>query len=282
MAMQDENASHRRIWLLVCFLLVPLVLAIGIGVGVMLPRVSSISAPSTPQSAGGVMVEELKADEELFALVGQKALVFKCLGGDIDFWIEVEQAGKTQRYGPGTGGARGRNMFLPDGKDAPPGPNDQIESHFVFCRIGPDESGNEHWVVAAQRGLVSAKSSGLKVSTPVVEGQVALSKEDRHATTASVSWDVSLWKEQKKSQAPSKPDPARKTDPKRLSTSSSGSFRESSNIPWPLPADRTVCIKTVTEEGRKDHPQDKGKELVAQHVIRVMCKVASDEANGKK
>ncbi len=268
---------NRRIWLLACLLLLPLVLAIGIGVGVMLPRVSLISAPSTPplsQSAGGVRVEELKADEELFALVDQQAIVFKYFGGDVDFWIELERDGETQRF----------NLISlwRQKSDAPAGPNDQVEGHFVFCRMARDESGNERWVLAGRRESISTKSSGLKVSTPLVEGEVAESKENRQAVQVNSSATVSLWKEQKKSEGFSKQSLAENADPKRPRTSRIYCQGGSTDIPRPLPTDRNVCIKTITEEGKKVHPTDKDKELVAKHIIRVMCKVASDEANGKE
>jgi hypothetical protein len=64
-----------------------------------------------------------------------------------------------------------------------------------------------------------------------------------------------------------------------------GSFKASSLpniIPNPLPTNQNVCIKTMTEEGKKNHPNDTGQEMVAQHVIRIMCKVASGEDDGKK
>ena len=266
---------HRRIWLLVCFLLVTLALAIGIGVGVTLPPVSFISTSSTPplsQAVGGVRVDELKVDEELFALVGQKALVFKYSGGDVVFWIELERNGTTEPFDPGMRAWR----------QGHPAPNIQTEGYFVFCRQEPDESGTERWVAGGRLVSISTTSSGLKVSTPVVEGEVTASKENRSANGVSVSWNVSLWKEEKKSEGPSEQSLAEKADHMGVSPTGSSSFSGSTEIPAPLPMNRKVCIMTITEKGKKDNPKDKSKEMVAEHVIRVMCKVVSEEDNVKK
>ncbi len=215
-------------------------------------------------------------DEKLFALVGQRALVFKYSGGDVAFWIELERNGETQRFDPGMEGwGRGKS-------DAPPGRDDQVEGHFVFCRQEPDESGSEYWVVAGQRESVSTRSSGLKVSGPLVEGEVVGSNENRHSAQVASSGNFSLWKEQKKSEDSSKQGLAENADPKRPRTEKTTIQSQTTDIPRPLPADRSVCIATITEEGKKDHRKDKGKELVAKHIIRVMCKAASVEADGKK
>jgi hypothetical protein len=40
------------------------------------------------------------------------------------------------------------------------------------------------------------------------------------------------------------------------------------SIPSPVPTDREVCLKTITEQNGS-----KGQEGFEQHVIRVMCKV---------
>jgi len=49
--------------------------------------------------AGGLRIQELESSEELFGLVGQKALVFKFTGGDVEFWIELDSDGKKQIHG---------------------------------------------------------------------------------------------------------------------------------------------------------------------------------------
>lgn len=257
----------QRFWLLVSLLGFILAVAIGIGIGVMLPRVSKSVTPPQSQTAGGVRVEERKDEEDLFNLAGQKARVFKYSGGDVNFWIELDRDGKTERFDPGMKGLR--NLFLLDSKD-PPGPEAQTEGYFVFCRQELGQSGDEFWVVAGNRGQVTATSSSLKLSTPLVEGEVVSSRKDQQNHVVSQSLNVSLWKEKQSDGTPISAGDAE------------FKWHEDRSISNPLPKGRKVCIMTITEEGKKNHPKEKEKELAAKHVIRIMCEIASGEDEKKK
>jgi hypothetical protein len=47
-------------------------------------------------------------------------------------------------------------------------------------------------------------------------------------------------------------------------------------VPFPLPTDKDVCLRTITEE-RLD-----GEKVVDRYVIKVMCRAASEGAKSEK
>jgi hypothetical protein len=152
---------HRKTWLLF-LLLIPLAMAIGIGTGIMFPSIFQFGSGSTTPSTGprlGVHIEELKSGEELFELVGQKALAYKYSGGDVEFWIELDIDGKKQEVG--LDNVSQLAQLAGSGGFMAPAPNQVIEGYFVCVRSDADDSGKENWTVAFRRTFVSAESSGL-------------------------------------------------------------------------------------------------------------------------
>jgi hypothetical protein len=227
--------------------LIPLVAAVGVAVGIMFPRISRIGPPPKAPPAGlpsGVRVEELESGEALFEVVGQEALVLKYSGGDVKFWVELETDGKKQKHGEKL------QAFGFDNKA--PDPSQLVEGYFVWLRAkaydDPETgiwTGKERWTMGVSRALVSTESSGVRVASPLVQGEVVRSKEDRDSSVTNSSFPVQVWKGH--------------------GSRNSRSVRTS--IPTPLPPDREVCLKTITEESKE------GEEIVDHHVIRVMCKV---------
>ena len=47
---------------------------------------------------------------------------------------------------------------------------------------------------------------------------------------------------------------------------------ETSNISYPLPTDRPVCLREIRRERKQ------GKAVIEQHVVRIMCRVVADPA----
>jgi hypothetical protein len=147
----------RRTWLLVC--LVPLLVSFagGIGIGIVLPRVSPLG-PETPTTTAGIRLEELKSAEELFALAGQEAVVVKYSGGDVEFWVEIESQGKKEKIGPvrALPGPFGAN-------DKPPAPKQPVKGYLLWARGEAVEAGRETWRLACRRDLVATERSGLQL-----------------------------------------------------------------------------------------------------------------------
>src|SRR5262249_55290974 len=75
------------------------VLALGVAIGIALPRFSSTNPPAPAVSSHPVQVtvEQWKEAEEVLLTAGQTARVFKYTGGDVEFWVELESAGHTYR-----------------------------------------------------------------------------------------------------------------------------------------------------------------------------------------
>jgi hypothetical protein len=209
-----------RTWLLVCLVLVSL--AGGIGIGIVLPRVSP-RGPGTSTPSPGIRLEELKAAEELFALAGQEAVVVKYSGGDLEFWVEIESQGKKEKHGPVWALAG-----LLGGDEKPPAPNQTVEGYFLWVRSETDEAGRELWRLACRRDLVATKSSGLQVSAPPVEASVSQSREDRQSSSVFTSGPVRVWQGKK--------------------PRGTGNATKSS-LSGPLPAAREVCLKEIHVTG---------------------------------
>lgn len=271
----------RTRWMLVGLVLVLLALAGGIGIGIVLPRVSIIG-PGTPSDPGttpsaGIRLEEQKSAEELFDLAGQKALILKYSGGDVEFWVEIESQGKRHKIGE----------FLLWGDDKQPGPDQAVEGYLLWIRNEPDDAGREWWKVAHRRDLVTAQKSGVQLSSPLAQASVTQSKEDRQSSSGSSSQTVQVWT----GKAPN--------GAMTLSTASS-------SIPSPLPTDREVCLKEIREQRKQSQstlaattasalgllssPLE-GPLLITSalvpggmdetldvHTIKVMCKAASRKA----
>ncbi len=147
---------------MVFFVLMPLAVALGIGIGIIFPSIAQVGSGSTTPSTvadpgAGVRIEELKFGEELFEIVGQKALVYEYSGGDVEFWIELDIDGKKQELYRGMiHQSAGPNKFTP------PAQNQVAEGYFVWLR-GDNHLGKENWQVAFRRDLVTTKSSGNQV-----------------------------------------------------------------------------------------------------------------------
>ena len=95
----------------------------------------------------------------------------------------------------------------------------------------------------------------MRESSPPVQAQVTQSKEETQSNTTMWCPTFQVWK--------GKVDPIARRRPK-VTTS----------IPTPVPTDREVCLKTITDERGS-----KGQEGYERHVIRVMCKAMSYEKN---
>jgi hypothetical protein len=273
-------------WLLVCLLLVPMSLAVGIGIGIMLARSPQIGlglppAAPAPQAATaappvGIRVEHVQAAEEVFAIAGQRAVVLKYTGGDVDFWVEIDAQGRTDkiagwRFGSGDAGLK------------QPGPDQTIEGYFVWVR-GEDNDdrspGNEKWTVAYRRGLVTTQAAVIEGANPAV--QVNFFQSLKESSGWSLAHGVQVWR-------------GKPTGGYMTFTSDLGS------IPSPLPVDQEVCVKGFRAERKQEKtvipsaivsmlgivgsPQggpflaaaalSTEKETIDVHTIRVMCKTAN-------
>jgi hypothetical protein len=218
------------------FLLVPVALAVGIGTGMALtswaPTPKSAKAKTAAPAAampaaapvGEIRIEEMKEVQELFALGGQRAVVLKYVGGDVNFWIEVDIQGRQEKIGDHLG----IGLF---GDDKQPAANQTIEGYFVWVRSEADDAGDEQWTVAHRRDLVAAEKSALRVPIPLVQAEVTKSKETRSSTSSSIRQPVRVWKG--------------KFGGGSTTTSTSTSLAN------PLPLDREIRIKEIREERRK-------------------------------
>lgn len=264
----------RKTWLFVCSLLIPGLIVIGIAIGMIFPRVSVVgtgSPPSHAPAAAGVRVEELTSAEEVFKLAGQEALVLKYSGGDMRFWIELQSDGKRQKLGHLEGGSG------PFGSEPAktPGQNQIVEGYLIWVRGEPDDEGTERWAVALRRDLVAAESSAIQVSSPLAQASVSQSKENRESYSLRSLCSVRVWE----------------------GNVGGRSSSYSKHIPNPLPTNREVCLMEIKERKRETDPPlvpghdggagnnvtgikqdttDPKNESTGQHVIRVMCKVVSD------
>jgi hypothetical protein len=279
----------RRWGLLVGFVLVPMSLAAGIGIGIMLPRAPFVGPTplTTPAAApaaapAGIRLEELTRAEELFDLADQKAVVLKYSGGELDFWIEFESRGEKVKVGKVASLTTG----LDGGEKKSPAPNQAVEGYLLWVRDAED-TGRERWRVACRRDLVAAERSGLQVTTPLVVANVTQSREDRRTGTHSTIETFQVWKGKR---------------PNTYVLSATGS------IPNPIPSDRDVCIREIHEKGMRYHeyralsasiigllgsPGGGGPLLAAtalnpagpdepveEHTIKLMCRAASNNGKG--
>jgi hypothetical protein len=246
---------QRRTYLIV--LLVLALIAVGVSIGIMLPRLSWVGTAfrSSPTAlAAGIQLEELKSAEELFALAGQKAVVIKYSRGDVEFWVEIESQGKKEKLG---------QELASLCSEQAPGADQTVEGYFLLVRSAADDSGRETWWVACQRDLVTADSAGAQVSTPLAQANVSQSREDRQSKSASSSQPVQVWESTKgqgrnRVRAPEGP-PA--TDKLEAEISS---LRKG-----PLTTGQEVCIKEIRGNRKKEN------EFVRVYTIKVMCKAVS-------
>ena len=205
---------------------------------------------STNETTTEIRVERLETAEGLFAVVGQEASVWKYSGSDMEFWIELEKDGKKEEII--------RGEFLPFQEVAAPGPNQQIEGHFIWLREDAEEDGKENWRVGLQRRLVEKKSQNADFSSPLVEGKDSVGKTDSDVWAANFAKPVQLWKKRK---------------PGEKGTYGGGSWV----IPSPLPLDEEFCIETRVESRGEE-----GEDRYQHHVIRVMCKVNTQKEKTEK
>jgi len=187
----------------------------------------------------------MESAEDLFDIVGQKAVVYKYSGGDVEFWIELDADDKKREF------YRGMTDDAMGGSDGLPAPaaNEVIEGYFVWTRGQSNEPGKEEWTVACRRNVVSEKSSGVRVSSTFVDAVAHQSRKKTRTRGGKISDSaVQVWK-------------GETTTGRRSST-------VTSSIPTPVPTDREVCIWTTTERMGVE-----GEEGFEQHVIRVMCRI---------
>jgi hypothetical protein len=205
--------------------------------------------------AEGVRIEQVESCQDLFKAVGQEALVFKYTGADVDFWIELVADGQTKIR---------QHIVVPTIPDelselfAAPDSNQVAEGYFVWVRGKADDSGKEDWRLGSLRSVAAAESASRDLPSSLAQGQVSESKQQRQAiTTFWGPTGLQVWKGKKSSAW---------RIPKVRTT-----------IPAPVPTDREVCLKTITEQNGS-----KGQEGFEEHVIRVMCKVVPFQKNAKK
>ena len=180
--------------------------------------------------------------------------MFKYTGADVDFWIELIADGQTKIS---------QHIVVPTIPDelseqfAAPDSNQVAEGYFVWVRGKADDSGKEDWRLGSLRSVAAAESSSRDLSSSLAKGQVTESKQERQAITAF--WGptgLQVWKGKNSSAW---------RIPKVRTT-----------IPVPVPTDREVCLRTITEQNGS-----KGQEGFEEHVIRVMCKVVPVQEKAK-
>jgi hypothetical protein len=223
----------RRRWALVWFALVPAAVAAGFGIGFLFPHVSRTGPESPPAVPAGLHIEEVKSAKELFDLAGQKAVVFKYSGGEVEFWVEIESQGNKEEIGP-------VRIEPPEAfaDHRQPGSGEAVEGYLLWLRGDPDERGQENWKVAIRRDLVSRQTSAVQISSPLAQAKASQAQESRKSATSSLGRTVQVWK----SKCPA-------------GLRGGTSAGEISSIPSPLPTDRVVCLKEIKEK-RWQFPQD--------------------------
>jgi hypothetical protein len=278
--MKPAKTSWKWIWrrpALAAICGVALVAAVvAIAIATLFSRVSP-SGSGNSTTPGGIRLEELKAAEEMFDLAGQKAVILKYSGGDVEFWVEIESQGKKEKCTLALAG------FFDD-KEKLPAPNQAVVGYFLWVRNEADAEGRETWRLACRRDLVAAERSGLQVWTPLGQASASHSREDRQSTQRFSSQPVQVWKAKNNGEI-------------------AALRSETGTIPNSLPAGREVCIKEIREKrmqprraiataaasilGLSASPRDgllvaafaltSGKidETIDLHTIKVMCKVTS-------
>jgi hypothetical protein len=292
----DGPIAHRsrRTRRLVMLVLLPVAVAAGIAIGLLIPRGEPAPAGTATQAVpAGIHIEELQSAEEMFALAGHKALVFKFTGGDVTFRVEIERGGKKWSS----------DLAFPPAPepDKPPEPGQRVEGYFVWARGSANDAGMEPWRVALRRDLVTAQSSSANVPKAGVPATVTESHEKRQSSSTSLETMVQVWRARvpavrlplHAAVTVALPAPAGSAIPvaqlvalKRFhelqarDKGAIGAGTSSSmigSIPNPLPADEEVCLKEFREEVVGGDPDNDG------HRIRVLCKVVprKDEAPAK-
>jgi hypothetical protein len=272
-----------RSGLLLALVVIPLSVAVGFAIGILFPRLPSTGTgpqPGVPPPAAGVNIEEMKQVEELFALAGQKAVVLKYMGGDVNFWIEVESDGNKQTYGSGPGALD---------PTKPPGPEEEVEGYFLWTRIPEGDSGRESWVVGSRRDLVTVKKVVAQVANRRAQTTASQSRENRQSSSAAITMQGPVWKDRSVLQrhqqiaaaqtvtSPATAGPAsliaglltlfRVQDARTLGGTSQVMI---GSVPSPLPVDQEVCLRTIREEKKQ------GQVTLDRHVMKVMCKVVTE------
>jgi hypothetical protein len=273
--------------LLVCLVLVPLSVAAGIGIGFMVPRTTQPAAGAPPASAVappsmapfvGIRVEHLTAAEDLFNMAGQRAVVLKYSGGDVDCWVEIDsQRGKQKMEG-------WRMAFGGGDSDLKqPGPDQTVEGYFIWAR-GEDNDdrspGSEPWRVAYKRGLAATKATVVEVGNPAAHVNFVQSLQE--SSGWSIYHGVQVWNGKR---------------PDGYSTLGS----TNGTIPSPFPVGQEVCVQEFREERKWTHRKSVDPSAIASllgmlgctqglfpaacafsseemsdvHTIRVMCRAAN-------
>jgi hypothetical protein len=278
----DAPRPPRRgklLWLLV----VAAALILGVGLGMLVPRIRFLGSPSgTAAAPPGIRVEEVTTAEKLFSIVGQEAIVLKYSGGDVEFWVELESEGKTQKFEAG-------DPAMMAQIDKPASPEDSIEGYFIWIRRDKNPTGTELWTVAQQRDSVSNQSSGVELSNVLMQATVSQTQGHTQSGSVSASMVIPVW------------------HGKKPQGTGAGT---TTSIPNPLPTDRALCLKEMHEEKAQDRtalptlaastPALMGSPLAGPvlaatalmpgrvddtkdaHTIRVMCKAASAKAPAGK
>jgi hypothetical protein len=288
------NHRTRRTPRLVVLVLLPVAVAAGIGIGLLIPRGERAPTGASTQTApAGIHVEELQSAEDMFALAGQKAVVFKFTGGDVSFRVEIERDGKKWSS----------DLAFPPAAepDKPPEPGQRVEGYFVWARGGANDVGMEPWRVALRRDLVTTESSSTNVPKAGVPATVTQSHEKRQSSSTSLETMVQVWRPRipaarlplHAAAAVALPVPSGSVIPvaqfvalKRFhdlqardkgAIGAGTSSRMIGSIPNPLPADEEVCLKEIQEEVVGGDPDND------RHRIRVLCKVLprKDQAPAK-
>jgi hypothetical protein len=282
---------------LACMLLV-----IGIGIGIAMPRITySATPPRGPVvslNATPVTVEEWKEAEEVLSTAGHNAIVFKYSGGDVTFWLELHRGGHTLRYPdqpmpliPLT--EKGVNpvpagLELKELKDAP----EAIEGYFIWTRGNSNEWGQEPWSIAQRRSRVVRAGASTAVNSPFAEAKVSRSQAANAGGAMSFSSPLHIWNKKPidlnafhgaqtvvwLTQA----DPTSRIvcpaiggNPRQATYILGANTWEvsSSAIANPQPANQDVCLREMRREKKQMGV------VIEQHIIRIMCRVVSEKAS---
>jgi hypothetical protein len=163
-----------------------------------------------------------------------------------------------------------------------------VEGHFLWVRDESPTEGTETWTVACRRDLVAVKSSGFKVTNPLVEASATQSNLETRSNSNNFTATKQIWRGKK--------------------PNATGGVQAGS-IASPLPIDREVCLKEIRETGfRHDMWKTLGASVVGllgspsqgsplmpaaalapgradepeeRHTIKVMCKAVTEKAKGE-
>jgi hypothetical protein len=162
----------------------------------------------------------MKSAQEMFALAGQRAVILKYSGGDVEFRVELEARGEKETHG---------QLLSRFGDDEQPKPGQTVEGYLLWVRSEADSAGFEQWKLANRRDLITTQTSGVQLSTPLVQAKLSQSKEEGQTSSRRSSQPVQVW--------------SGKKHVGNLTLSSGTSL-----ITNPLPTDREVCVKEINEE----------------------------------